>query len=365
MAPPETVHEDILALIQTQNPDLEKILQNEELMSTFRTRKPELVNFLLQPQIFDRIVEIMFTHTNIKLSKICVELFVGNQSPLLQFILTDIPRCENLIRKVELSDLVRVAYVSRILQKGFESMKPATLEFFAKSTSSLVVLTTNISKAAVCELLEAYLCALEATQRWYLFVVLKVVTGGGIQTPECFTKHAKEIEECGKQLSKSWNTQEKLNLLKVVKTGVNGLGDESVILAVSEAIPVVYQTNSDEAIKVEAFRIATELPRFTKIIKCAAEVAKKPLPWTELNVIALQLLTVTPNKSYGSIYSVLFDRFENDPSNSMLHSQFVKFVSAAIEVPELRAKIMDTIPAAVLKHAQREKWRDGATKVGI
>ena len=117
--------------------------------------------------------------------------------------------------------------------------------------------------------------------------------------------------------------------------------------------------------KVEAFRIATELPRFTEIIKCAAEAAKRPLPWTELSLLALQLLTVTPNKSYGSLYPVLFDRFDKDTDNTLLHAQFVKFVTAAIEVPELRVKILGTVQQAVLKNAQVGEWRKGAKKVGF
>ena len=101
VAPPE---DDIFALIECANPNLEKIIENEQLMATFRVKDERLLRFLLEPAVFDSIVTMIFNGKNAKVARTCVELFAGKGSPLVQFLVSDRSRAAKLVENVKLDD---------------------------------------------------------------------------------------------------------------------------------------------------------------------------------------------------------------------------------------------------------------------
>lgn len=365
LAPPETEDDAIFSLIESQNPDIEKVLENKQLMVTFRTHDQRLVDFLLRPEIFDRITDTIFTHKNVKLSRVCVELFVLKDSPLLKFLLAQPARATKLLQNVESNDFVRVGFVTRIFECAADAFPHELTQFMSTSLDSLALLTANIEKTSVADLVQAYLQTLDGQDRWYIFAILQLFTTTELEIPEGFEKYSKEIKEFVSRVkARDIDCDKKVNLLRVIRHVIGSMRDDDIALEVLRMIPVIYKENQEEVIRIESFRIALELPRYTRIIQCAVEEIRKPLPWTEMNVLALKLLSVEPNKSFVTLLPIIFQRFEEDQHNSLLHLEFVKFVASSIEVVDLRKIILDLVPQAVLRNAQMRDWRKNAEKVG-
>jgi hypothetical protein len=353
-------------LVSQTPPDIEKILGHPDVLSSFLVPQSPLQRVLAIPANTQKVIQIIFTHANVKLAKKAVELYVAKGSPLLLQIVENVKLGELFIQKIEGSDAVRTGFVSRVFQTALINLRAQTVSFFQKSSESLVILTKSVNVPAVGDLLEAYVLQLAVEERWYIFAVLKIIGGSGVVIPSSFAGAEARITQVSSQVQASALTvAHKCGLLKLVKTGITDCQVADLQSAVTQAIPVIFKAHQEESVRVLALKLGTVLPRHKEVIKIAAEVAKRPLPWSELSLTGLDLLSVDPNSSYRGLCATLIERFVADQSNSIFHVKFIRFVKASIEVPELRQRFVEGLPPVILKGAQPQSWRKSAAKAGV
>jgi hypothetical protein len=187
--------------------------------------------------------------------------------------------------------------VSRIFQQAVQTLKSETLSFFENSPFSLVTLTKSAHVSAASDLPEARLLRRPFAGRWYIFTILTILAAE-FTFPPSFESDDAGIAQVP---AASLRVARKSSHLKLVKTGRTGCKAGDVQSSVIQVTPLIYMAHQEDAVRILAVTLGTVLPRYKDVIKLAAEVAKRPPPWTELSVAGLELLSVEPNGCYRGL----------------------------------------------------------------
>ena len=278
------VSTDIQSLIAAENPDYDAILENPELLRTFVANDENLINFLMNPTTYNKIISIMMTHENIKLSKACVELFVAKNSPLLKKLITDKSSSISLINQAQNSlnsnDLVRIGYVSRIYQKASETaeLQSDFIKLLNSTFEILSFLTKIIYNTSVSDLVLSYLNIQPPEDQWLIFSYLQMILpkGQSANCPKCFFKYKDNIVGFIKSMSSFKFTQNhKLGIIKIIKSVLDKENIPDVANVVSSNISLIYEAETENnQIRYLLLALAATLPPQKAILNISAKLIR-------------------------------------------------------------------------------------------
>lgn len=371
------VSTDIQSLITADNPDYDAILQNPELLRTFIAQDGNLFNFLLNPTTFNKIISIMMTHENIKISKTCVELFVAKDSPLMKKLISDQSLSTTLINlsqnSLNSNDLVRIGFVSRIYQKASETIELQNdfIKLFNTKLEILSFLTKVISNTSAYDLILSYLTIQKPEDQWLLFAYLQMILpkGKSANCPKCFFKYKDSILGLIKSISTFKFTQNhKENIIHLMMEifGKEKLPD--VVDVFSANISFIYDAEtSNNEIKYLLLTLAAMFPPQKAILNISAKLIQKTTSenYGPLENAALNIISLSPSKTLTLLIPTIIDKFTKDTTNTFHHLAFLNFVKQSMKVPELQADLLKKLPPLILENAEASKWRQNANRVAF
>ncbi|KAH0785949.1 hypothetical protein GPJ56_010083 [Histomonas meleagridis] len=355
--------ETSLASLLTADPiDYEAILLHQELFSTYRSKDTQLLMFLSEH--VNEFIDAMLNSKNEKVSKASVELFTGNNSPLLINLIQNQQLSEEFISKIPSLSLVKMGYISRIFIKAFETKKSETTNLFAKSKTILVVLTKYIDINSIYDLIHEFVSIPTPDNHFLIFAYIRLLCPkGGKTPPELKTQVTEFVSNFSDH---KFNEIQYSKLLETVYTFVTLNKEFTFPNTFPAELGYIYATHKTNSVHCLIMKIAIEVSGASNVFEnIAIKLVQRNVPYGELSVLALEFLSRNVNESLVDAIPIIIERFIEGKINTFHQSTFVKFILSAINVPKLREVIVQKLVPLILENANRSNWRKNANVVGF
>ena len=365
-------------LIKEKPPNYIKIVDCHDFSSFLVLQDQDLFNFLAVPENIEAIINGVFDFDDNKIVKKIVDYITKDDSPFLDYLIQNKEFTAKFIQRINSGVVIKITAISAIFSKALKFRYSEIKKTFGENIDVLVTLVKWMH-TPIYGVIKAYDSQAKNNEIWFPILFLKLLTRKEntvkIEIPSYLTDCSNLINGTYEALSKFQFTEAHyIKMLTYLRSGYkdkdeneneNRLpNDELNNLIITNAC-LIYNLHETQKLRIALLKLCLYMPTMTNEFKeILIQLVKKQVPYNELSVEALKLLSIKPDATLVETLPVIIDRFIDNKINSLHNLAFVTFIKKAILVNELRDIFIQKLTKVILNGVQRKKWRENSIYVG-
>ena len=299
------------------------------------------------------MLEIIFSpNSERKVVQTAVQLFVFQNSVVLESFINDRETVLQILKKIKSYDYVQIGYLTRFFESALsdEDIKLPMLDIL-DSKDVFLILLANIDKRSIVEVLNLYFSDLHPEQQWQQWIFFCICCNKNITVPQYLQNDAPKIADTLKETPHDYSQEQIISLLILLKQFITANSTNEKVLE-------SYQMNLHLLPKYElTYDIAFLLNKNEIFYSNSLKLCQSSPP-TPVSVNALVYISHYPSQSSFGLFQILYSIF-NQTQNTFYLDAFVKYVKSLISFnkEQFQQNYMKSLKDLVLDKGKTSNWR--------